>query len=469
MDKTQQKTNIKWIIPIVLTALIMVIPGSEAFSTQIRTYLAGTVFFIIVIALELMPTMFVAIALPTFYAVSGVASMGVAFGSYSGTFIWMVLGAFVLGNIMDETGLLKRIAYRIVMLMGGSFSGAVFGVYIVAALINLITFGSAWVIALPLILGIIKALGLKPGKESAIVCFAGMAGTVDSGVFMYIPGSILVMEGHIQTIVPDFHVTLFTCFIYNGIILLVSIAAIWLLLWENRREHRKNGTSPLVNGETREYFRVLYQELGALKVDEIKSLILFILILVYMIASTFTGWNSAYAFMVVPYMAFLPYVGIGKKAERALGKVNYNGLFFATSCVAIGTVGNHVGFSTWLTDVTLPFVTGHGMLFTCIVLLLITVVGNFLLTPGALMSGFGGVFSKIAAAVGIKPIAAVMLLYFSGNIIFLPHEITGYLLLYGMGYWPIKHFVKQQSFKSALYIVCFAAVIYPFWKAFGLL
>ena len=79
---------------------------------------------------------------------------------------------------------------------------------------------------------------------------------------------------------------------------------------------------------------------------------LFLLILFYMIASTFTRWNSSYAFMVIPYAAFLPGVGVGKKAETALKNVNYNGLFFATSCVAIGVVGNFVGFNTWLTNIT---------------------------------------------------------------------------------------------------------------------
>ena len=469
MESKKNKMSVRWIITVLLTVLVLLIPTDELFTEQIRIYLSGTVFCVFLIAFELVSPMLVSIILPTFYTVSGVAPMATAFGSYAGVFIWMVLGAFVLGNVMDETGLLKRLAYRMIMLMGGSFSGAVFSVYLVAAFINLITFGSAWVIALPVIMGIIKALRLKPGRESAIVCFAGMAGTVDSGVFMYIPSSIVMIDNHVQSVIPGFHATFFTCFIYNGLILAVSLLAIWLLLRENKRYNQKHNVKAVSGCMAKEYFSDRYHEMGKLSVYEIKSMVLFLLILFYMIASTFTRWNSSYAFMVIPYAAFLPGVGVGKKAETALKNVNYNGLFFATSCVAIGVVGNFVGFNTWLTNITVLLVSGQGALFTCILLLLITIVGNFVLTPSALMSGFGGALAQIAMAVGMKPIAAVMLLYFSANMIFLPHEISGYLLLYGMGYWPIREFVKQQSFKTVLYLIFFVIVIYPFWRVTGLL
>ena len=207
MESKKNKMSVRWIITVLLTVLVLLIPTDELFTEQIRIYLSGTVFCVFLIAFELVSPMLVSIILPTFYTVSGVAPMATAFGSYAGVFIWMVLGAFVLGNVMDETGLLKRLAYRMIMLMGGSFSGAVFSVYLVAAFINLITFGSAWVIALPVIMGIIKALRLKPGRESAIVCFAGMAGTVDSGVFMYIPSSIVMIDNHVQSVIPGFHAT----------------------------------------------------------------------------------------------------------------------------------------------------------------------------------------------------------------------------------------------------------------------
>ena len=153
----------------------------------------------------------------------------------------------------------------------------------------------------------------------------------------------------------------------------------------------------------------------------------------------------------------------------ALKNLNLNGVFFASSCVGIGAVGTAVGFSSWLAGLTILLTSGKSALITCILFMIIIIVGNFAMTPTALLTAFGSSFSEIALLVGMSPIAAVFCLRYITDVIFLPHEISGYLLLFGLGYWPMKDFVKDVGFKSVLLFIGFIVVIYPMWSLLGLL
>ena len=73
MESKKNKMSVRWIITVLLTVLVLLIPTDELFTEQIRIYLSGTVFCVFLIAFELVSPMLVSIILPTFYTVSGVA------------------------------------------------------------------------------------------------------------------------------------------------------------------------------------------------------------------------------------------------------------------------------------------------------------------------------------------------------------------------------------------------------------
>ncbi len=464
-----KKQVISWIISIVVASLFLLIPVTETFTAEIRMYLAITIGTVLLIIFDVLPKMFIAILLPTLYTVTNLAPMSTSFAAYAAPNLWMVLGALYLGKIMEDTGVLNRICYRLIIMMGGSFSGAVFGAFISTLVINWVTFGAGWVVALPVVLGLIKALNLKPGKESALICFAGCAGAIDSGVAWFIPQNKVMYDSFVSLVDPNFGgVQFFTPIIYNWFAYVACILCIVILLFFYNRSAKKSGEMA-ITGNTKEHFKKLLDEQGKISPNELKALTLFVIILAGCILSTWTGINSNYLFMVVPYLAFLPVIGCGKTAVDSLKNLNLDGLFFAVSCLAIGNVGNLVGFNTWLASVAVPIVSGRGMLFTCLLMFLIIVVGNFALTPGALLAGFGSSFVTIAAAVGMTPVASLFLLNYSANAIFLPHEITGYLIMFGMGYWPMKDFVKGQAVKSVVYILGFIFIMYPLWSVMGLI
>lgn len=82
----------------------------------------------------------------------------------------------VLSAVLEECGLLKRIAYYVILKCGGTYKGTVFGCFIIGIILNLITFCNGWLVASVLVYGVCKAMGLKTSNESALICFAGDAG-----------------------------------------------------------------------------------------------------------------------------------------------------------------------------------------------------------------------------------------------------------------------------------------------------
>ncbi|MDW5299143.1 MAG: hypothetical protein SA378_03250 [Sedimentibacter sp.] len=78
-------------------------------------------------------------------------------------------------------------------------------------------------------------------------------------------------------------------------------------------------------------------------------------------------------------------------------------------------------------------------------------------------------FAQIAVSLGISLIAVVMILLYSCEILILPYQSAGNLIMYSFGLMPMKDFVKQEGLKAVIMIIGFIFVMYPLWNIFGLM
>lgn len=106
-----KKKRIGWAVSILIPVIIAFIPVSGDFTESLKRFFMITLFMIMIIAFELFPLLVSAILLPSLYIVSGIVPAATAFGSWSNTTVWMVLGGLIFSTVLDECGLLKRIAY----------------------------------------------------------------------------------------------------------------------------------------------------------------------------------------------------------------------------------------------------------------------------------------------------------------------------------------------------------------------
>ena len=237
---------------------------------------------------------------------------------------------------MNETGVLTRISYIIIRKLGGSFSGAVWAVFASTLIVSVVTFGMGWIVAVPVVLGVIKALKLEKGREAGLICFAGITGAIDCAVILYSPSTCGILDSIIQEFLPGYTMNIFTSLIYCWPVIFFCIAVIAIILWKYKRDLKKHPEQTSAAPVTKQYFTEQLTAMGPMSADEKKTMAVFCIILIMYILSAFLGWSSTYYFMLLPYLTFLPVVGCKDKAMTALKNLNFNGVFFASSCVGIG-------------------------------------------------------------------------------------------------------------------------------------
>ena len=309
-----KKKRIGWAVSILIPFIIAFIPVSGDFTESLKRFFMITLFMILIIAFELFPLLVSAILLPSLYIVSGIVPAATAFGSWSNTTVWMVLGGLIFSTVLDECGLLKRIAYFVIRKCGGTYGGVVYGCFVIGILLNLVTFCYGWVIAGALIFGVCKAMDLKPSRESSLVCFAGTIGCTGSTVFLYYPSYYSMIETSLQEFVPGYSMGMFTTFLYNGCFIIWCLLTLFILM-------KVYKTKKMDGKLNRKIFDEKYEQLGKMSKKEKKAVAMIVLLFAWLFSSNFTGLPAAYGFMTIPYLMFVPGIEIGDK--EIIGRINF--------------------------------------------------------------------------------------------------------------------------------------------------
>lgn len=236
-ERTNKMELVKWAITILCTLIVFLIPTNEIFTPQIRNYVAITLAIVSIVAFGLLDLVFAAILLPCLYVIFGCASMDVAFSGWTATAPIMVLGAYILTNILDECGLLKRIAYWCILNTPKSFAGLLFGVFLAGFVLSVITSCNAFTVMPALGVGICQALNLNKSKESALIMGAVLLSTCTVMTFIYDPSSLGLINEAMQQVIPGFAVGWLQFFIQNFPMLIFCLLTLVLYIKDYEAKH----------------------------------------------------------------------------------------------------------------------------------------------------------------------------------------------------------------------------------------
>ena len=100
--------------------------------------------------------------------------------------------------------------------------------------------------------------------------------------------------------------------------------------------------------------------------------------------------------------------------------------------------------------------------------LLFGTVANLLLTPAAMASLLPTVLANIYQVLGYNPICSILTVVYSLDMIFLPHEVTAYLVMFGFGMMSMKQFIKFYGAKTLFTLVFFGLIQIPWWMLLGI-
>ena len=450
MTKTvNRKSLISWIVTLALPIIILLIPTTEAFTSDIRTFFAITLMGIAMFCFDEMDNAIAGILMMLLYIMTGIAPSGTVFSAWTNDIPWYILATLLLVNILEDTTILKRIAYHCIILAGGTYTGIVFGITLTAILSIIIVPGTWTSMAVAAItLSIIKSLELPVGKASGGILMAACFGFHIASGFVYSPSGIQmfldmsksvegVVEGSLNTNFIDF-------FIQDLPLVLLPFIMAFIITKLMKPEKPINGKA---------YFQQQLKDLGKMTTNDKKVLVILLVLLVYLLSNRWTHWNMLYGFLLAPIICYLPGIKVGKVEH--FRKVNFN--------VIIGTVAAACGAGNFIVNIITPMLSNTGTFGFLVIVFVFGVIVNFLLTPMAAMSSIAPLLTGVALGLGVSPMATTYAFYLGLDQLILPYEIGTYLIFFSMGYVSLKDFAKTSAVKMAVSTVFTIAIMIPWW------
>ncbi len=453
----------KWLVAAGVPLSLLLIPLTETFTYEIRTFLILSIMAILIIAMGLLDIIIPAVALPTLYVVLNVTNNQTAFGAFSTQTLWVILGAYVFTVVMDECGVLKRIAYTIIKRLGGSYNATLYAIYIVGVVLGQLCFCGHYFLMIGFVFGICQAMNLKPySKEGAIMMGVGGMAALNVKVFLYQTSNMSLLTAGMQTIFPDFMITPVQLFLYNFPEFVVALLFIFLVtkLFHTDQVQFEGG---------KDYFEKMHREMGRMSTVEKKASVILVLLMGYIILQPLHKFNLNFGFMVIPWLCFLPGIEVGTKESLEKVRGFFGTFLFAGSCIAIGQVATALGLGNVVAQAALPILAPMGKTGLTYGVLLSGGLANLLLSPAAMCSLLPNILGSIYEALGYNPMGAALTIIYSLDIVFLPHEVTAYLLLFGFGMMNMRQFISFFGGKCLFTILMFGLLQLPWWHFLGVL
>lgn len=463
MEETTKKLNfanlLKWLIVFLVPICIWTVPVNEVFTQPIKIFFMITTAGILILAFEFFDYGLAAMFIPALYAISGIVPTATAFSGYAGNIPWLVLGALLLTEVLDETGVLKRIAYWCILRCGGTLKGIVWGIFLAGLILTVMTSGSANFLFAPFCYGICKALNLGKSKESAIIMFAGCISTISTTPLVYKPAFMGLALGGARTVVPDLTVS-WLGYLYHNLPNLLFCVALILVSFLVFRPNQDG-----VNGKS--YFEGEYEKLGKISNKEKKVFVVVVLLFIYMMTTSVHGLAMEWGFVLIPWLFLLP--GIDCANSSTVRKINFSMVLFIGSCLCIGSVSAALGVGALISQVISPLLEEMSTVGVITIVWLSGFVVNFILTPLAACGALSGPLTQISVDLGINPLVVIYTLIGSMDQLLMPYEYASYAIFFAFSMCTMKDFIKFMSVKTICHFIFMLAIMIPWWYFIGLL
>lgn len=440
--------------------LIWLIPTNDLFTREMRLAIVFTVWMLAWAAFEISDVAVPALVWPALLTLTGVCAFNVAYSSYLSLAVPCCIGCLLLANLLSKIGLLKRIAFWIALRFGGTFNGAVFGIFFAALAVSVVTFASGCVITAALCYGMCRSLGVMKKKEGAIIMMAGMVGASTTRMFLYYPITMGAMLGSVNAVDPGFTFGFVELLKYNWPVLIYCLLFVWLMLLLGKTKNTDLGGG-------KDYFVTEYAKLGKMSREEKIGAVVVSLLMLWILTNPIHGLDAMYGFVILPAVFYLPGINIGTNQD--IKDVSLGTILFFASCMAIGSVCGAVGITALITSLFGPLFANLGVVASLFTILTFGLFANLAMTPVAMLAGFTGMLYEIAINIGMNPLAAIFAFNQSTDMVFLPYEYMTFLIFFSFGCMTTGQFIKYQAAKNVLYYVFFGVVMIPYWYLVGLL
>ena len=456
MDK---KAWMKWIISLALGGIFLLIPEQGVYTYNVKMFFTITVICLALVAFEVLSELAVGVLLPSLYCFFNVAPADVVFAPWLDTTMMLLVGSFFMATSLEECGLLRRVACWIMCKAKGNYIMILMAMYLTGVVLNLMTTGRGYLIIGALAFGLCVTLNALGTRVGAAVAVSAMIGACSSHMFTYAATNWAVIKSMGAEYLSDDAVTPFSLIVHNWPMFFVCGLMVFII----GKWYKPDQPIPEVS-----FFQDQLEKMGKITRREKWNIVMMACILVYIFTTGIHGLNINYAFCVLPWMVYLPFINAADAST--LRKVNLKPVIFAAGCMGIGTVADSLGLGDVLVNLLSTLTSGGSNPFLLFLVVFIIVFGlNFLMTPLAVFSLITAPVLALATSLGHDPVPYAYMISSLSEAIILPYEYIPYLIIYGFSMIKMKDFIILNAFRSVMIFLGFLVIMIPYWMLIGLI
>lgn len=443
---------------IIFPLILLLIPCGDVYTFKLKVFFATTVMAILCFAFENVNQTAVALLLPSFWVISGIAQASVAFNPWTTYIPWSMLAGLALAAVLESTGLLQRASYWIIAKVGGTYNKVLIAIAIIGIGGSLLV-GDVSIPLAALCFGLCQALDLKLSKEAAGIMLVGAMSSLMPYTVMF--NTVLLPLGMASDLLGEnAHLWGYFEALWNNLPRFLEMAicvVVAMLIFK---------PSQPISGKA--YFGAKLKEMGKMNVGEKKTAALVIFYFIFLASKGFNGLVSVeWGMVFIPLLTICPVIGAGTNTD--IRGISFNFVIFVSTCMAIGTVAVSLGISDIVVNLVLPYLEGKGTMFFFIVEWVACVLANFVMTPMAIKAAFSIPFTVLAQGLDINHMAVYYIMNEACDQIIFPYEYALYLIYFAFGVVKMSDFMKMMGIKMAISFVMTFGVVIPWWYFVGVL
>jgi di/tricarboxylate transporter len=334
------------------------------------------------------------------------STAAVAFRSWTGQNLWLIIGAYLIAAAVQTSGLGQRIAYNYMLRFVKDFKSVIVGIFVLTFVLSLLI-PHPWPRALMImaVMSVIIKSSNIPKEDGVKIGFSVFAASV--------PVSLIFMTGDatINILAADYAggLSFLGWFITMGVPALVGsvIALIMILvMFKPSKEITIN----------KEEIKGKIASLGKMTVKETKTLVWIVIAIILWITDSLHGFQNGWVALIIGALLGFPLIG-GVLTPKDWGTVPVQTLIFLSAAMAIGSVGGATGMNNWIATTFFGGISAQTLSNPFVLAAIVTVISVILhMLLGSVIAVMGVALPSILAltnSMGMDPAVPTVIAYFA--------------------------------------------------------
>lgn len=392
----------------------------------------------------------------------GVAEPALVFKSWTGSTMFLVMGAYLIAGAVKNSGLGERIAYSFIIKFVRSYKSIIISIFLLTFVLSVLIphpWPRAFLI-MSVMAVVIKGANI-PREDAVKIGFTVFAASVPVSL-IFLTGDSTINPLAVQNSGMELGwLGWFKVMGPPAIVASILTCILILILFKPTKEVTIN----------LDEMREKQAALGKMSSIEIRTAIWLVLAIVLWATDSIHGIDIGWITLIIAMLMSMPVIG-EVLTPKSWGEVPVHVLVFLTSAMAIGSVGGATGMNAWVANTILPSTIPQNMFVLAAFIALVAIVIHMFM--GSVIAVMGVAIPALlafTAPMGINPLIPTMLVYTAvASHYILPFHHLNMLVGQGEenGMYTQKECIKLGVPLLAVVFIVTVLVEIPYWKLIGL-